>query len=143
MGRISKGGLNYTQKIVTLWSTFLLGTLFHTQLALMPLFHGMDVTESHAHDFASVNFIFWFMFLFFLIPLSIIVIATFNQAQKFRSFHFWLTIVYSVLNLAHFVIDVIIAVPVYQSVLMAFLFLVGLLLNLVSYQWKKESLSFH
>jgi hypothetical protein len=26
----------YPLKIITLWSTFLLGTLFHTQLGLMP-----------------------------------------------------------------------------------------------------------
>lgn len=138
-----KDGLNYTNKIITLWSVFLLGILFHTQLALMPLFHGVDVTESHAHDFASVNFIFWFMFLFFLIPLLIIVITAFNQSKQFKSFHFWLTIIYSILNLVHLVIDVIIAMPAYQSILMSFLFLVGLLLNLVSYQWIKEGLSFY
>jgi hypothetical protein len=29
----------YPEKIAALWTTFLLGTLFHTQLGLMPLFH--------------------------------------------------------------------------------------------------------
>jgi hypothetical protein len=140
MEATSKSVLTYTSKIITLWTVFLLGSLFHTQLALMPLFHGMEVTESHAHDFASVNFIFWFMFFFFLIPLVAIVTATFSQSKQFRNFHFWLTVVYSILNFLHLVIDAMISVPRYQILLMGFLFVVGLLLNLVSYQWKKESL---
>ncbi len=34
------------EKIIALWIVFLLGMLFHTQLALMPLFHGLKVAES-------------------------------------------------------------------------------------------------
>ena len=35
-------------KIITLWGVFLLGLLFHTQLALMPLFHGLPVNDAPA-----------------------------------------------------------------------------------------------
>ena len=41
MARINP--INYREKIIALWTVFLLGTLFHTQLALIPLFHGIDV----------------------------------------------------------------------------------------------------
>ena len=43
--------INYREKIIALWTVFLLGTLFHTQLALMPLFHGIDVAiMGHHHQ---------------------------------------------------------------------------------------------
>jgi hypothetical protein len=38
--------INYRGKIIALWTVFLLGKLFHTQLGLMPLFHGLNVVES-------------------------------------------------------------------------------------------------
>ena len=50
-----------------------------------------------------------------------------------------MTLVYSVLNLLHLVLDSIIAVPSYQLVLMTGLLGVGLLLNAVAYQWMRAS----
>ena len=62
MRQHSNSGLNLQGKIIVLWATFLLGMLFHTQLALMPLFHGIDVTQSHTHEYLelSVNAGFFF-----------------------------------------------------------------------------------
>lgn len=37
-------------KILVLWNVFLLGLLFHTDLGLMPLFHGLDVAHSDPHQ---------------------------------------------------------------------------------------------
>lgn len=53
----------YPEKIAALWTTFLLGTLFHTQLGLMPLFHGQSIVESH--QTSNLDPIFWGMLLFF------------------------------------------------------------------------------
>ncbi|MBE7385672.1 MAG: hypothetical protein F6J95_030300 [Leptolyngbya sp. SIO1E4] len=126
---------NFTAKIAALWTVFLLGTLFHTQLALMPLFHGLSVVESHAHDYISVTVVMWFMLIFFSLPLLAIVGCVFHPSLLFRKLHFGMTLIYTVLNLLHFVLDSLIAVPSYQLILMVFLFCVGLLLNLVAYQW--------
>lgn len=126
---------DFATAITTLWTVFLLGTLFHTQLALMPLFHGLSVVESHTHDYASVNAVMWFMLVFFSLPLLVVLGCVFFPSQKFVRLHFGLSLIYTVLNLLHFVLDSIIAVPGYQLVLMALLFGVGLLINLVAYQW--------
>ncbi len=48
--------VNYQTKIITLWTTFLLGLLFHTQLGLMPLFHGQEI--AHSHDNSDISWIF-------------------------------------------------------------------------------------
>jgi len=138
MGIPSIGQRSDAHKIVTLWTVFLLGTLFHTQLALMPLFHGMDVVESHAHDFVSVDAIFWFMFGFFLIPLVVLVALLFKPSRQLRRFHFGLTLIYTLLNAVHFLVDMMIAAPGYQQLLMAFLLIVGLLLNKVAHQWMRD-----
>jgi hypothetical protein len=45
----SKEQPSFGVKIIALWTVFLLGTLFHTQLALMPLFHGLSVLAPHGH----------------------------------------------------------------------------------------------
>ena len=122
---------------------FLLGTLFHTQLALMPLFHGIDVAMmAHHHQesatIAEITPILWGMLLFFVLPMLAIVAAAFYQFKNFRTLHFGLTLVYTVLNLAHLVADLLVdPIAWYQIVLMLLLLVIGILLNLVSYQWLK------
>lgn len=126
---------NFPAKITALWTVFLLGTLFHTQLAFMPLFHGFDIAESHTHEVMALDTIMWLMLLFFSLPLLAIVGCTFSQARLLRQLHFGITLLYSLLNLMHLVLDARIAVPGYQLALMVLLLCVGLLLNLVAYQW--------
>jgi hypothetical protein len=124
---------NLTSKITVLWTVFLLGTVFHTQLALMPLFHGMAVTESHTHSFVSMGAVMWFMLIFFSLPLLAIVGSVFSPSLRFCQLHFAMSLVYTLLNLVHLGVDAVIAVPSYQLVLMVLLLLIGLLLNLVTY----------
>jgi hypothetical protein len=79
------------------------------------------------------------MLAFFAVPLIAMMGACFFTSRRYRVGHFWLTVVYSVLNLAHLVVDLTIPpIAWYQVALMAFLFGVGLVLNLVAYQWVKE-----
>ena len=137
--------INYREKIIALWAVFLLGTLFHTQLALMPLFHGIDVAMMrHIHQdtatMAEIQPILWGMLLFFMLPMLAIVATAFYKSRNVRAFHFGLTLVYSILNLIHLVADLVVD-PIYwyQIVLMLLLFLIGILLNFVSYQWFKSN----
>ncbi|WP_107666270.1 hypothetical protein [Cyanothece sp. BG0011] len=129
--------VNDQTKIITLWATFLLGLLFHTQLGLMPLFHGQAI--AHSHDNSDISWILWLMLLFFIFPMFAMIGTLFTQSKQFRISHFWLTIVYSVLNLSHITADLFVTpIAWYQILLMVILFVIGLLLNLVSWQWMKS-----
>ncbi|NJM78218.1 MAG: hypothetical protein HC852_23630 [Acaryochloridaceae cyanobacterium RU_4_10] len=129
---------NYPERINALWTVFLLGTLFHTDLGLMPLFHGQSVALSDAHGNANVSGILWLMLVFFTFPMLAIVATTFTHSKRYRTIHFGLTVLYSVLNFLHVVLDLMVKPIVwYQIALMVFLFGVGLLLNWVSWQWLK------
>lgn len=131
--------MDYCQRIINLWIVFLLGTLFHTDLGLMPLFHSLSVAEFQGQTMADVAPIFWLMLIFFLLPLLAIIVMSFSQSRKIRQIHFGLTVIYSVLNLGHLIADLMLD-PIlwYQIFLMAFLFLLGLLINVVSWRWFKS-----
>ncbi|MGK7918236.1 MAG: hypothetical protein AB4038_22310 [Prochloraceae cyanobacterium] len=130
--------INYQGKIITLWTVFLLGTLFHTQLALMPLFHGLSVAESHTHEFMDLSYIMWLMLIVFTLPMIAIAATAFYNSKRYRIFHFSLTIFYTISNFLHFALDLLVKVPDYQLFLMVFLFIIGILLNIVSFQWMRS-----
>lgn len=133
--------INYREKIIALWTVFLLGTLFHTQLALMPLFHGIDIALiGHHHQqpatMAEISPILWGMLLFFILPMLAIVATAFYNSRRYRVWHFGLTVVYTVLNFFHAIADLLVTpIAWYQIALMLLLFFIGILLNIVSYQW--------
>jgi hypothetical protein len=127
---------HYPAKITALWTAFLLGTLFHTQLGLMPLFHGQSIVESAVKT--NLDPIFWGMLLFFAMPLFAMIAPTFTENRVYRRGHFWLTVVYSVLNFFHIVADLFVQpIAWYQIALMIILFMIGLMLNLVAYGWMR------
>jgi hypothetical protein len=135
--------LNYQEKIIVLWIVFLLGTLFHTQLGLMPLFHGISVVGTHAHekatDLANIAYIFWLMLGFFVLPMLAIIVTAFYDSKRYRIVHFGLTIFYTVMNFLHIVFDLFVdPIAWYQIFLMVFVFLVGILLNIISFQWMQN-----
>ncbi|MEH2002680.1 MAG: hypothetical protein V7L00_28760 [Nostoc sp.] len=130
--------IKHQEKIITLWIVFLLGLLFHSQLGLMPLFHGLSVADSHAQSIAEITPIMWLMLGFFVFPMAAIVAIVFTDSSRYRSIHFGLTVLYTVLNFCHLVADSVVQpIAWYQVVLMLILFIIGLLLNLVSFQWMK------
>ncbi len=135
--------INYREKIIALWTVFLLGILFHTQLALMPLFHGIDVAiMGHHHQesatIGEIEPILWGMLAFFMLPMLAIVATAFYEFKRYRVFHFGLTLVYTVLNLIHAIADLFVTpIAWYQIALMVLLFLIGILLNIVAYQWMR------
>jgi hypothetical protein len=127
---------NYPNQITALWTAFLLALLFHTDLGLMPLFHGQSIANSH--DTQDISWVLWLMLLFFVPPLCAIVLTTFTDSKSYRVGHFWLTVIYSFLNLAHLIADLLVTpIAWYQIVLMTILVMIGIILNLVSYRWTK------
>ena len=141
--KIQTTGWSYRHKIIALWTTFLLGMLFHTQLALMPLFHGFSVATSHTHEYLQLSTIFWLMLGVFDIAMAAIIVTAFIEKTRYRAFHFGVTLVYTIINGLHFGVDIRVGVPSYQLFLMAYLFLISLLLNGVSYQWFRSGLRQH
>ena len=141
MSRINP--INYREKIIALWTVFLAGMLFHTQLALMPLFHGIDVAiMGHHHHgnatIAEITPILWGMLIFFMLPMLAIIATAFYEFKGYRKLHFGLTIVYSILNLSHAIADLFVEpIAWYQIALMVLLFFIGILLNIVAYQWMR------
>ncbi|MFM2062881.1 MAG: hypothetical protein RLZZ507_2551 [Cyanobacteriota bacterium] len=132
--------INYREKIIALWTVFLLGTLFHTQLGLMPLFHGLNVLESQpATSLNELSGIFWLMLGFFVLPMLAIIGTAFTENKRYRIIHLGLTIFYGIMNLMHLILDLLLPqVLWYQIALMLLLFLIGLLLIFVAYQWMKS-----
>lgn len=130
--------VNHQEKIIALWSVFLFGTIFHTQLGLMPLFYGESVAMSGTKGVTNVSDL-WLMLGFFVLPMIAIVATAFNNSKRYRFLHFGLTIFYSVMNFLHIVLDLLVKpVAWYQIALMVMLFIVGVLLNLVAFQWRQE-----
>lgn len=128
--------VSYQEKIIALWTVFLLGTLFHAQLGLMPLFHSQNIAIADLHNNFNIAYILWSMLGFFVLPMYAIVVMVFNDSKRYRVIHLGLTIFYTVLNFLHVVLDLeVTAVVWYQIALMMVLFFIGLLLNLVSLQW--------
>lgn len=131
--------VNYRERIIALWTVFLLGTLFHTQLNLIPLFHGLPVVESQpATTINDISGIMWLMLGFFVLPMIAIIATAFTDSKRYRIIHFGLTIFYSIMNLLHVVLDLFVQPLLwYQIALMVFLFFVGLLLNITAFKWMR------
>jgi hypothetical protein len=128
--------VSHREKIITLWAVFLLGTLFHTQLGLMPLFHNQSIAISDTHATGNIAWILWLMLGFFALPMVVMIATLFDDSKRYRKLHFGVTVFYSVMNLAHIVADLLVKpIAWYQIALMVMLFLIGLLLNLVAFQW--------
>lgn len=127
-------------QIMSLWSSFLLGLLFHTQLGLMPLFHGREVIVESQQSDQTLNGIFWGMLIFFVLPMLAIVMTADHNGRVYRRWHFGLTILYSLLNFSHLLADLSVR-PIlsYQIFLMGLLLSIGLKLNQVSWQWLREA----
>jgi hypothetical protein len=129
----------YQEKIITLWAVFLLGTLFHTQLGLMPLFHNQSIVLSGSRATDNIAWVLWSMFGFFVIPMIAMALILFDDSKRYRKLHFGITIFYSAMNLLHIVADLLVKpIAWYQIALMVVLFMIGLLLNLVSFRWMQE-----
>ena len=131
--------MNIRNKIIILWIVFLLGLLFHTDLGLMPLFHNLSVVSSSAKNMDDIALIMWLMLGFFVPPMAAIIATAFINSKGYRKLHFALSLVYTTLNFSHLIADLMVKPIVwYQITLMVILLIIGLLINLVSFQWVKE-----
>lgn len=76
---------------------------------------------------------------FFVPPTAAIIATVFINSRGYRKLHFALSLVYTMLNFSHLIADLMIKPIVwYQITLMVILLTIGLLINVVSFQWIKE-----
>lgn len=127
-------------QIIALWAVFLFGMVFHSQLAMMPLLYGESIAIEHYGGKTPISHL-WLMLGFFAIPMIAIAGTIFFTSPLYRMAHFGLTLIYSVLNFAHGAMDLTVRpIEWYQIVLMVIVFINGILLNIVAFQWLQSVL---
>ncbi|MFZ9621875.1 MAG: hypothetical protein ACO289_11795 [Prochlorococcaceae cyanobacterium] len=139
-------------RLRSLWIAWFLCLLFHTDLGLMPLFHGLSPEIESQVDPERLPQVFWAMLLYFLVPLLAYVLNSYAASscvassdaashgaagwRRWRWFHFGLGVVYTVTNMAHLVVDILIPDSRSDQVLlMAVMVVIGLLINRESWRW--------
>ncbi len=131
-------------RVAGLWGAWLLLMVFHVELGLMPLFHGISVEIKSQVSESQLPRIFLAMMLYFLIPVAALLLAIhavsdpagWSATPPWRGGQFLLSVVYSATNVAHVIADIRIPDSRSDQVLLMFaLTLVGLLLNLETWLW--------
>ena len=127
--------LTIQAQIIALWAVFLFGLIFHTQLALMPQLYGASVAIPGYKGKTPVSHL-WLMLGFFVLPMIAIVATALNASPLYRTIHFGLTVFYTVMNFLHVALDLRVKpIEWYQIVLVTILFINGIVLNVIAFQW--------
>jgi len=142
--------IDHALRLRQLWLTYLLAMLFHVDLGLMPLFHGLSPEiESHVKP-ERLSLVFWGMLIYFLIPLLAILLITWTASNPatagrwrwWRRWHFWLSVVYTITNVPHLIADILVPDSRGDQVaLMVVLLAIGLLINVEGWRWWRQSSS--
>ena len=132
-------------RLRSLWMCWFLAMLFHTQLGLMPLFHGISpAIESHVPA-QQLPALYAGMLIYFLVPLAAYGLISWAASaptwaqpgwRSWRRGHFWLSVVYTATNIPHLIADILIPDSrADQVALMVVLCLIGVLINLEGWRW--------
>lgn len=142
MSRFSR----YSLRLRHLWTAYLLAMLFHVDLGLMPLFHGLSPEIESQVPKESLPALFWAMLIYFLIPLMSLVLIAYADGsdrgtqrhfwQRWRAVHFWLSLLYTLTNIPHLIADILVPDSRGDQVfLMLVLLGLGLLINREAWLW--------
>jgi len=126
------------QRLRGLWLAWFLCLLFHTDLGLMPLFHGLSPEIESQVPPERLPVVFWAMLLYFLLPLLALLLTTYVEpaGRRWRWLLFGLGVAYTITNIAHLVVDVLIPDSRGDQVLlMAVMVLIGGLINREGWRW--------
>lgn len=129
-------------RIMLLWVCYFLLTLFHTDIALFPLFSGYDVHHNDL-DKGSVQLLLCAMLIFFSVPMISLILlvytattkptvaTSFYWAQVVYKTHFYISLIYTFLNICHFISECFVFqnAGIAQLILTVLLILVGLKIN--------------
>lgn len=134
----------YAVRLAGLWAAWLLVMLFHVELGLMPLFHGLSVEIKSQVASSRVPRLFLAMLFYFLLPVGALLVAVhaiadpagWSASAPWRAAQFWFSVVYSLTNVVHLTADI--RIPdsrTDQVLLMSVLTLIGLLINQQAWAW--------
>ena len=127
--------LSIQAKIVALWAVFLFGMVFHSQLAMMPMLYGQSVAMPGAKGKMPASHP-WLMLGFYAIPMMAIAATVLINWQPYRIIHFGLTALYTAMNFLHAALDLTVKpIEWYQIALMVIVFVNGIFLNILAFQW--------
>lgn len=127
--------LSLQEQIIALWAVFLFGTIFHSQLAFMPILYGQEVAMPGYEGKMPLSHS-WLMLGFFAIPMVAIVATALTDAHLYRILHFGLTVFYTLMNFLHAALDLRVKpIEWYQIVLIVIVFVNGIFLNILAFQW--------
>jgi hypothetical protein len=155
--------IDHGLRLRSLWLSWLLAMLFHVDLGLMPLFHGISPQIKSQVADSQLPGLFATMLGYFLVPLAAVVgiaYASSNPTTRQRSgprrqrqsrkhpwrrhtwrlAHFWLSVIYSLSNMAHLVADILVPDSRGDQVaLMGVMVVVGLLINREAWLWWRKA----
>ena len=127
-------------RVITLWIIFLFGMILHSLLGIFPLFWGESISMSQEQIAKNpMQSSMLMMLSFFLIPMIIIVLTSFIETKWYRITHFVFTLLFTLMNIWHLIGHLSeTPVDIHQIVLLTFIFISGVMLNIVSFKWLKE-----
>ena len=73
----SRSGADPALRLRHLWLAYLLAMLFHVELGLMPLFHGISPAIESQVNPERLPLLFWAMLLYFLVPLACLLLLAY------------------------------------------------------------------
>ncbi len=142
--------IDHGLRLRSLWLSWLLAMLFHVDLGLMPLFHGISPQIKGQVADSQLPGLFATMLGYFLVPLAAVVgiaYACSNPTSRrhpsprnpWRLAHVWLSVIYSLSNVVHLVADILVPDSrADQVVLMAVMVAIGLLINREAWLWWRK-----
>ncbi|MCP9932154.1 hypothetical protein KBY82_15335 [Cyanobium sp. AMD-g] len=136
--------IDHGLRLRSLWIAWLLAMLFHVNLGLMPLFHGISPEIDSQVPVARLPLLFGAMLGYFLLPLAALVLIAYATSdpshpgrwRRWRLGHFWLSVVYTLTNIPHLAADILVPdARIDQVVLMLAMVVIGLLINREGWLW--------
>lgn len=125
-------------KVIVLWTIFLFGMVFHSLLALMPLFFGASVAMPDVTGTVPASMM-WMALAFYLLPMIFIAATLFLKSSWYKITNFVLSVLFLLMNIFHLfehfsqtTIDFV------QITLLTFVLLASILLNIAAFKWMKE-----
>ncbi|MBB6003785.1 hypothetical protein [Arcicella rosea] len=130
--------MNNSQKIVTLWILFVVCMILHFNYHVGELFYGVDIKRPNANGVVPTSAAI-IRFVFEILPMMLVIFILFIEKPIIRQINFYLSILFSLANLAHLVEEFMSPkLDLSQLNLLSFVFISSLLLNLASWRWIKE-----
>lgn len=140
----SPAAIDHGVRLAALWTAWLLLMLYHVELGLMPLFHGLPVEIESQVPAKRVPRLFLAMLIYFVLPMLALLLVvhalsapgSWSGTGPWRASQFWFSVLYSITNVMHLIADI--RIPdsrTDQVILMGLLTGVGVLINREAWLW--------